>query len=1015
MKHALLASVLALGSLSVYAKDIRVVGTVVDESGEPMIGATILQKGSTIGTSADIDGNFVLNCDEKGTLVVSFVGYVPQEISVKGRTNINVVMKPSTENLDEVVVVGYGTQRKISTVGAQSNVKFTGELKQPTANLSSVLAGRVSGVTGMQRNGEAGRDDNTEIWVRGVATTTVATPLVLVDGVERSWTTISPEDIESFSILKDASATAVYGVKGANGVILIQTKKGSKGKPRIKVETTYGLTNFIQVPDLADGITYMQMANEASMNKNGYPVYTQDYIAKTASGEDPLLYPNVNWMKTLFRKNGHNFRANVNTTGGSDFAQYYFSIGYYNEGGMYKVRKDERYDGSMNYNRVNFVSNLTMQPTKSTQVDFGVKGEISDYHTPYYDSGAIFEAAMKAYPIYYPAKYEDNRIPYRLNGGEVKNPYAMIYMMGSNKRNTAETRADLKITQKFDFWLPGLEARILGAYDTWSRNDTQRTPGTMITYDVTGRDPITNELIYVRTDQNNGSDSWGYGKNSWGHRQYYFEAALQYNQVFDRKHRVSALALFNLTDYSNTTAGSLYAAMPYRSIGTAGRVTYSFDDRYFFEGNFGYNGAENFPKGHRFGFFPSFGLSWVPTHESFFPQTTWLNLLKIRGSWGKAGNSNLGNSDRFIYLSTVGGGGDFKYGADGSNRNWGGVSVGRPGIDLTWEVSTKYNFGIDVTLFNNSLNLAFDIFKEHRDNIFLKRAAVPDFLGITELPYGNLGIIDNKGYEISADYTLNVDKVRLMLRANLSYNHNTIIDDDSAQKPYEWQNSRGHSLYSNYGYTCLGFLNEDDIANPSIAKLKGIKQQPGDLRYADLNGDGVIDDYDKGYIGNPTVPRYTYGFGFTVDWNNWYIGAFFQGIAECDFTISASNLKPFMDESAKWSLYGNIVNRWTPENQGVGAEWPRLDYGLVNVENYANSTFWLRNGSYVRMKTLDFGYNIPKSFTDRLKLSSARIFFQGYNLLTFSKFKLWDPEVGQGNGLSYPNTRSYNIGINFSF
>lgn len=1015
MKQALLASVLTIASLSVYAKDIRVVGTVLDESGEPMIGATILQKGSTIGTTADIDGNFVLNCDEKGTLVISFVGYERQEINVKGRTSINVVMKPTNENLDEVVVVGYGTQRKISTVGAQSSVKFTGELKQPTANLSSVLAGRVSGVTGMQRNGEAGRDDNTEIWVRGVSTTTVATPLVLVDGVERSWTTISPEDIESFSILKDASATAVYGVKGANGVILIQTKKGSKGKPRIKVETTYGMTNFIQVPDLADGITYMQMANEASMNKNGYPVYTQDYIAKTASGEDPLLYPNVNWMKTLFRKNGHNFRANVNTSGGSDFAQYYFSIGYYNEGGMYKVRKDERYDGSMNYNRVNFVSNLTMQPTKTTSVEFGVKGEISDYNTPYYSSGDIFTAAMKAYPIYYPTKYEDNRIPYRLNGGEVKNPYAMIYMMGTNKRNTAETRADLKVTQKLDFWLPGLEVRLLGAYDTWSRNDTQRTPGTMITYDVTGRDPITNELIYVRTDQNNGSDSWGYGKNSWGHRQYYFEAALQYNQTFNRKHRVSALALFNLTDYSNTTAGSLYDAMPYRSIGTAGRVTYSFDDRYFFEGNFGYNGAENFPKGHRFGFFPSFGLSWVPTHEAFWPKTEWLDLLKIRGSWGKAGNSNLGNSDRFIYLSTVGGGGNFKFGADGSNRNWGGVSVGRPGIDLTWEVATKYNLGLDITLFNNSLNLAFDIFKEHRDNIFLKRAAVPDFIGITELPYGNLGVIENKGYEISADYTLNVDRVRVMVRGNLSYNHNTIIEDDSAEKPYAWQNSRGHSLNSNYGYTCLGFLNEKDISDPTVAKLKGIKQQAGDLRYADLNGDGVIDDYDKGYIGNPTVPRFTYGFGFTVDWNNWYIGAFFQGIGQCDFTISASNLKPFMDESAKWGLYANIVNRWTPENQGVGAEWPRLDYGLVNVENYANSTFWLRDGTYVRMKTLDFGYNIPKSITDRLKLSSARIFFQGYNLLTFSKFKLWDPEVGQGNGLSYPNTRSYNLGINFSF
>lgn len=1013
----LLTSVFATACLLASAADIRVTGTVTDKEGEPLIGATIMPKGKGMGCATDIDGNFVLTVADNATLVVSYVGYETKNVEVKGQTTLNIVLKETAENLDEVVVVGYGTQRKISTVGAQSSVKFTEELKQPTANISSVLAGRISGVTGMQRSGEAGRDDNTEIWVRGVSTTTVATPLVLVDGVERSWTTISPEDIESFSILKDASATAVYGVKGANGVILINTKKGSLGKPRIKAEVSYGVTTFTKIPDLVDGVTYMQMANEASMNKSGIPVYTQDVIEATRLQTDPLLYPNVNWMKTLFRESGHNFRANVNTSGGSEFAQYYFSLGYYNEGGLYRKQAGERYDGSMNYNRVNFVSNLTMHPTKTTIVDFGVKGEISDYNTPYYSSSDIFTAALKCYPTYYPTSYEDGRIPYRRNGGEVTNPYAMVYRMGTNKRNTAETRADLKIQQKFDFWLPGLEARLLLAYDTWSRNDTQRTPGNQVTWDITGKDPITGEYIYVRTDDNNGSDAWGYNKNSWGHRQYYLEAALQYNNTFDLKHRVSALMLYNMTDYSNTTAGSVDEAMPYRSLGLAGRVTYSFDDRYFFEGNFGYNGAENFPKGKRFGFFPSFGLAWVPSNEPFFPKTTWLSQLKIRGSWGKAGNSNLGTGDRFIYLSTVGGGADYRFGADGSNRNYGGVSEGRPGIDLTWEVSTKYNGGLDLyfLLGNSPLNLSFDIFKEHRTNIFLLRAAVPDFMGFTNMPYGNLGTIDNFGYEISADYSQKIGNVQLMLRANLSYNKNKIIEDDTAVKPYEWQNSRGQSLYSHYGYTCLGFLNEADIANPNVAKLKGIQQQPGDLRYADLNGDGVIDDYDKGYFGNPTVPRYTYGFGFTVEYANFYVGAFFQGVGECDITISASDFKPFMDESAKWSLYANIVNRWTPENQGVGAEWPRLDYGLVNVENYTNSTFWLRNGSYLRMKTFDFGYNFPKSITNKLKLSSLRLYFQAYNLLTFSGFKLWDVELGQGTGSAYPNTKSFNFGLQFSF
>ena len=1017
-----LITAVLLGTLGAFAqKELRVVGVVTDSIGDPVIGATVLAKGSSIGASTDIDGNYVINVPSNGTLVFSYVGFATQEIKVNGRTNIDVVMTETELNLDEVVVVGYGTARKISTIGAQSGVKFTAELKQPVATLSSVLAGRVAGVIGMQRSGEAGKDDNTQIWIRGVSTTTSATPLVLVDGVERSWTNIDPEDIESFQILKDASATAVYGVTGANGVILIQTKKGVKGKPKIKVELNYGITNFTRVPDLADGVTYMQMANEASINKTGVPVYSQDVIAATASGSDPMLYPNVNWMKTIFKDHGNNFRANINMNGGSDFAQYYFSLGYYNEGGLYRENKAEKYDGSMSFNRVNYVSNITMQPTKTTTVDFGVKGEISDYNTPYFSAADVFKTIMQAYPTLYPVTYDDFKTPYKNNGGGVKNPYAMIHRMGTNKRNTSETRADLNIRQNFDFWLQGLEARVLIAYDFYMRNDIQRIGSNPITYNATGRDPQTGELILDRTDNMNGKDTWDYNKQQWGHRQYYLEAALNYSNIFNNMHRVSAMLLYNMTDYSNVTAGTLYHAIPFRSMGLAGRGTYSFDDRYFFEANFGYNGAENFAPGKRFGFFPSFGAAWVPTNEKFSPPNEWLSFLKLRMSWGKAGNSILDNTARgesnvrFVYLPTVASGNGYTFG-DQRQNGYGGVAVGRPAVDVTWETSTKYNLGLDLHMFNSSLQFQFDLFKERRDNIFLQRAAVPSFVGITTMPYSNLGIVENKGFEITGDYSKQVQEVGIMFRANFSFNKNKIIEDDTADRPYEWLNSRGHSLNTYFGYVCDGFYSEDDIANPDVPKLKGGAMQPGDLKYRDLNGDNVIDAYDKCYIGNPTVPQIVYGFGATFTWRNFYLGAFFQGVGKSDISLSASNFKPFSDGSAKGNLYANIVNRWSPANPSPDAEWPRLDYGMSsNTENYQMSTFWLRDGSYLRMKTLDFGYNIPDAFVKKLRLNSFRVYFQAYNLFTISKFKMWDVELGAGDGTAYPNTRSFNIGVNFSF
>lgn len=1009
-------------------KNIRVVGIIKDATGEPAIGVSVLLKGTTIGTVSDIDGNYVLSVPSDGTLVFTYLGYKTKEVKIKGQSTLDVLLEEDSQMLDEVVAVGYGSQRKISTIGAQSGIKSVDELKQPVATLSSLLAGRISGVIGLQRSGEAGKDDNTQIWIRGVSTTTNATPLILVDGVERSFVNLDPEDIESFQVLKDASATAVYGVKGANGVILIGTKKGVKAKPRIKVEYNAGITSFTKVPDLADGVTYMQMANEASINKGQFPIYSEGDIYKTYTQSDPYLYPNVNWMKEIFKDHGYNQRLNINTNGGSEFAQYYVSLGYYNEGGLYEVKPEERYDGSMNFHRVNFLSNLTMQVTKTTEVDLGVHGEISDYNTPRYSAEDIFKQVMMAYPTLFPTSYPGQLIPRVDNGGGVINPYAMVYRLGFNQRNTSETKANLTVKQNLNFILSGLKARALVAYDFYMRNDVQRYQDNPITYEATGRDS-NGDLVLKRTDKN-GEEALKYQKFQWGHRQYYVESALEYEQIFNEKHRVSGMFLYNQTDYSNITAGNIYHSIPFRSLGIAGRGTYSFDDRYFGEANFGYNGAETFKPGKRFGFFPSFGLAWVPSNEKFFESIKdKIQFAKLRFSWGKAGNSQLEDkpkgelTNRFAYMSTMltSDQGGYIFGESGYSKDTykDGIAMGLLGVDVTWETSTKTNLGLDFNVWNNDLTFQVDFFKERRTNIFTKRGSIPGYLGIldSQTPFGNFGIVDNKGFEVTTELSKKLGALEFQFRGNFSYNHNEIISDDTPVTPYPWNNSIGHSLKTKKGYICDGFYTEADINDPNVAKPIGVQVKPGDLKYRNLNPDvdNVIDADDQTYIGYPEVPQIVYGVGTTIGYKNFTLGVFFQGVAQTDISLNASAFTPFRDGSAKGNLYANIVDRWTEDNPRQDALWPRLDYGLSNPENYVESTFWLRDGSYLRLKSLDLAYTVPRHLLKPYGISNLRFYFTGYNLLTFTGFDMWDVELGAGNGAKYPNTKAYSVGLTFSF
>lgn len=1028
-------------------RTIRVVGQVLEPSGVPAVGVTIMVKGTTQGTITDIDGNYMISAPENGTLQFSYVGFTDQEIPVNGQTTIDVKLVESENVLEEVVIsVGYGAQRKMTTIGAQSGITNVAELKQPVSNLTNVIAGRVSGVIGMQRSGDPG-NDNAELWIRGISTFTNSEPLILVDGVERDMANINAEDIESFQVLKDASATAVYGVKGANGVIMITTKQGVKGKPKVSVEYNYGLKDFTKVPDFADGVTYMQMANEALVSRGEMPLYSEEQIRKTYTQEDPMLYPNVNWMDEIFQKFGSTQNVNVNVNGGSEFAQYYVSVGYMDETGMYKItpigNSTRVHDGSVKYKRYNFTSNLTMQVTRTTEVKLGLKGYQSTRVGPHYSAQEVFQEALNTYPIWYPAEfYDGDKLPFKSSGGGMDHPYGMLTQYGVRTENKFQTFADLRIKQKLDMITEGLSIQGMFSFDNYSYNRLKRyrTPKT---YYATGRDDDGN-LILERQDNNSGVDYLSSSEVAYeGNRRYYLEASINYERLFAGAHRVSAMFLYNHSDYALLHEANIIKANPYRSQGIAGRATYSYMDRYLFEANFGYNGSENFHPDKRFGFFPSVGLGWVVSNENFYGEglKRVLPFLKLRASWGQAGNDKLLSDNyerRYAYYATVGSGnGGYTYGKNGGmTTSYGGQAIEEYAVNVTWETSTKANLGLDMRLFDEALMLQFDVFTDRRTNIFLQRQSVPDYIGLRKQDWGNLGIIDNRGIEATLDFNKQFGNWYVGLKGNFTFTQSEIVEDDSPAKPYPWLETRGQSVKHRFGYVFSGFYTEDEIQTlrdeydkPAEERTLAIPTDfdpasnnylAGDLKYEDLNGDKIIDTNDRKVIGRDQVPQIVYGFGATVGWKGFSLGAFFQGVGLCDFTImdpSSDYLVPYKKGTTNGNVYADIVNRWTPENQGEGAIYPRLSHGGVYNMNYEVSTFWLRSGAFLRLKTLDFGYTFPNKWTEKFGVNDLRLYFLGNNLLTFTDFTRYDVELGGGADAvgKYPNTRTFSFGLKFGF
>ncbi len=1018
----------------------KISGRVTDIKGEPLIGVNVTVDGDANGSITNMDGLYEIFVTKKSVVLkFTYIGFKTSEIRTNASTNIyDVTLEEQVNELEETVIVGYGTQRKISNIGAQSSMKME-DIKTPSASLTTTLAGRLAGVVAVQRTGEPGKDA-ADIWIRGISTPNTSSPLVLVDGVERSFNDIDPEDIESLTTLKDASATAVYGVRGANGVILIKTKPGKVGKPTVSADYYESFTRFTKMVDLADGITYMNAANEAMRNDGIATKYTEDQIRNTIAGKDPYLYPNVDWLKEIFNDWGHNRRVNVNVRGGSEKVAYYASVSYFNETGMTVTDKNiDTYDSKMKYSRYNFTTNLNIDVTPTTKVEIGAQGYLGEGNYPAISSADLYNAAMSISPVEYPKMFFVNGeafVPGTSTNNNFNNPYSQATRRGYDNLTKNQIYSNLRVTQDLDMLTKGLKLTAMYAIDVYNEihvhqdraESTYNFLDTSVPYDMNGQ-PIL-QRIYE------GSNVLSYKQETSGNKKTYLEASLNYDRTFNDDHRVSALFLFNQQSKLLYPKGTLEDAIPYRMMGIAGRATYSWKDRYFAEFNIGYNGAENFSPKHRFGTFPAFGVGWVVSNEKFWqPLSKAVSFLKIRYTDGKVGNSEVSDR-RFMYLDQMKENGDYGYKFGPNGTKWSGYETVNMAVDLIWEESRKQDLGIDLKLFNDDLSIVFDLFKERRENILLKREhSIPSFLGYnTSAPYGNIGIIENKGFDGTIEYNKRINKDWVIaLRGNVTFNKDKWIQGELPEQKYEWMNQYGHNINGVKGYVAEGLFTQAEIddmarweslsdANKAITPKPFASQfgtvKAGDIKYKDLNNDGQIDAYDQTYISRGDVPTTVYGFGFTVGWKDLSVGMMFQGVAGAERVLNGSSVNPFNGGGGSGNLYSNIGDRWTEEKPDQNAFYPRLSYGsetTSNINNFQKSTWWVRNMNFLRLKTLQISYNLPKPWVNKVHLKNAAVYVMGTNLFTLSRFKLWDPELNTDNGASYPNTTSYSVGINFTF
>jgi TonB-linked SusC/RagA family outer membrane protein len=1019
-----------------YTADIRISGVVRDRLGVPLAGVTVQVAGNTAqSTTTDAAGKFSITIPENASLVFTAVGYKPQTIAVNS-LNMEVIMDAAEGNMQEVVVVGFGKAKKISIVGAQSSVDVD-ELKQPVANLSATLAGRIAGVVGVQRSGLPG-ENAADLWIRGISTfgNNPSGPLIVIDGVQnRGLNNFDPEDIASFTILKDANALAVYGVAGANGVILITTKRGRLGKPSILLNYNQGITAFTKLPELTDGPTYMRLRNEAQVASGLAPEYSQATIDATEKGDQPYLYPNVNWMKEIFNDYGVNRRANFSVRGGAEAARYYVAFAYYDETSLLKTDGLQTYNSDTRFRRMNVTTNVDMDWTKTTKVELGIQGNISNLNRPAINGNAdnspqqIFQQVMQTTPILYPTMYPGNLVPGINIANAQKSPYEMLTQMGFVNTFNNQLYTNLRITQDLGMITKGLSAYALYSYDIFSVQriirSRQRNTWRIDPTNPYKADGSVNLLPLI----SNGTDNLSFANANGGNRQNYFEGAINYNRRFGADHSVTGLLVYNQRENINASAGDITASLPSRLQGYVGRVTYGYKEKYFVEGNFGYNGSENFAPNKRFGFFPSVGIGWVVSSEKFFDRLSGaIQFLKLRYSNGNVGSASGGRRFGFLTIVSDINQPGFTWGnsgvLQGYNQNYpdvnmpsgGGVRVTDYGYPIGWSTSHKQNLGVEFRTLNSHLNVIVDFFKERRTDILIQRQSLPAYVGLNNIPFASVGVMDNAGVDGTIEGNgLKLGAFNLDLRATFTYNRDKLIDNDAPVQPHPYMERRGVNVLSNFGYVAEGlFQSQREIDNHADQTPLGGRPRPGDIRYKDLNADGLINNLDQRRIGNGDVPNLVWGGGFNLSYKSFYFGAFFQGISGAVRQLGGDGIIPFNNSTGaeRSNLFAIAQDRWTEANPNPNAFYPRLAYGNgPNRNNSVASTWWIKDIDFVRLKTLDLGVSLPSKWVQKAGFRNAKIYGQGLNLLYWSPFKLWDPELNTGNGSAYPNTRNFTIGI----
>ena len=1014
-----------------------VTGLITDEDGNPIPGATVVVQGTANGVTTDIDGRYTLTGVKAGDMIeFRFIGFVTETREYKNEATLNLRMIEASVGLEDVVVIGYGQQKKESVVSSINTISSE-ELQMPGRSLSNNLAGQIAGVLAVQRSGEPGKD-NSSFWIRGISSFAGGTsPLVLVDGIPRSMNDITPDEIESFTVLKDAAATAVYGAEGANGVVLITSKRGRAQKPTLDVRAEFSYVAPTRMPEMLGSYDYLSLYNEATWESLGNPTtwtkpYSDDVLELYRTHADPDLYPDADWL-SLMKDWTHNERVTLTLRGGSERVKYFVSGAFYNEAGIFDSKAIDKYDANINLSRYNIRSNIDIAVTKTTDLSVDMSGQYLESTYPGYSSDDIFSHMFSNSPHKIPLRYSDGTFSETdmYNGGSQQQPYNMLNESGYTRDWDAYLQSKITLKQKLDFITKGLSLKLTGSFDATYSSSTKRTKSPTI-YLMKLNEAGEKEYVLINEGKPNLTDPSGNGTS--GQKQIYLEASFNYDRVFNDVHDVHGMVLYMQKDRQQQGSG-----LPYKKQSVVARVSYGYDNRYMLEGSFGLTGSENFAKGHRYGIFPAVGAAWYISNEAFMEGTEdIISKLKLRASYGLTGNDDVGD-DRFPYRGTMNSGSSgynfgFKTGVGGGGTNGQGSGVIEGLFEapyLSWEVEEKKNIGIDIGLLRGQIDLSVDFFKNDRRDILMQRKTVSAMAGFRESPWQNFGKVTNKGFDGNIIFKQNIDEFMLTFRGNVTYAKNKIVEYDEVKPLYDYQLYTGHSMGTPLLYIADGLYTPDDFditENPvdgskTYTLKAGLPKpaaevMPGDIKYRDLNGDEVINDYDRTYDNGfySTNPEWVYGFGLSGEWKGIYAGVFFQGVANASINIKSGSFIPFQDGDMQAVRKEVLHSHWSsndPYNQNV--MFPRLRPSQYS-HNSMNSTWWYRSGNFLRLKNIEVGYEFDSKLLARHWVKRARIYAQGTNIAVWDDIKMWDPELGSADGgQKYPINMTWTIGVELGF